>query len=135
MTGQRLAIVDDTPGVTRDRLYGQCEWRGRTFNLVDTGGIEPRNDNEMLLFMRRQAEIAVETADVIIMVTDVKVGVTAADADVAAMLQRAKKPVVLAVQWLQLSHPLRGATRSNQSAMPTTCLQLTHPARDAIGHF
>ena len=97
LTGQRLAIVDDTPGVTRDRLYGQCEWRGRAFNLVDTGGIEPRNDNEMLQFMRRQAEIAVETADVIIMVTDVKVGVTAADADVAAMLQRAKKPVVLAV--------------------------------------
>lgn len=97
LTGRRLAIVEDTPGVTRDRLYGQCEWRGRTFDLVDTGGIEPRNDNEMLQFMRRQAEIAIETADVIVMVTDVKVGVTAADAEVAGLLQRAKKPVILAV--------------------------------------
>ncbi len=97
LTGRRLAIVEDTPGVTRDRLYGQCEWRGRTFDLVDTGGIEPRNDNEMLQFMRRQAEIAIETADVIVMVTDVKVGVTAADAEVAGLLKRAKKPVILAV--------------------------------------
>ena len=97
LTGKRMAIVDDTPGVTRDRLYGECEWRGRVFNLVDTGGIEPRNDSEMLQFMRRQAEIAIMAADVIVMVTDVKVGVTAADQEVATMLQRAKKPVILAV--------------------------------------
>ena len=97
LTGRRTAIVEDTPGVTRDRLYGDCEWNGRTFSLVDTGGIEPGTDSEMLQFMRRQAEIAIETADVIIMVTDVTVGLTAADSAVGSMLQRSKKPVVLAV--------------------------------------
>ena len=97
LTGQRTAIVEDTPGVTRDRIYGSTDWNGREFDLVDTGGIEPNTASEMLQFMRRQAEIAIEMADVIIMVTDVKVGVTAADQDVATMLQRAKKPVVLAV--------------------------------------
>lgn len=97
LTGKRMAIVEDTPGVTRDRIYGQCEWNGREFTLVDTGGIEPGTENEMLQFMRRQAEIAIETADVIIMVTDVTVGMTAADAEVATMLKRAKKPVVIAV--------------------------------------
>ncbi len=97
LTGKRMAIVEDTPGVTRDRLYGQCDWNGREFTLVDTGGIEPSTENEMLQFMRRQAEIAIETADVIVMVTDVTVGMTAADAEVATMLKRAKKPVVVAV--------------------------------------
>ena len=97
LTGQRTAIVDDTPGVTRDRIYGTVEWRGRTFDIADTGGIEPKTDSELLLFMRRQAEIAIEMADVIIMVTDVQVGMTAADADVAAMLKRSKKPIALAV--------------------------------------
>ncbi len=97
LTGRRMAIVEDTPGVTRDRIYGQCEWNGREFTLVDTGGIEPGTENEMLQFMRRQAEIAIETADVIVMVTDVTVGMTAADAEVATMLKRAKKPVVIAV--------------------------------------
>ena len=97
LTGRRTAIVEDTPGVTRDRIYGECEWNGRSFSLVDTGGIEPGTDSEMLQFMRRQAEIAIETADVIIMVTDVTVGLTAADSAVASMLQRAKKPVILAV--------------------------------------
>jgi GTP-binding protein len=97
LTGKRTAIVEDTPGVTRDRLYGSCEWNGRTFDLVDTGGIEPQTDSQILKFMRQQAEIAIDTADVIVMVTDVKTGVTAADADVAVMLQRSKKPVVLAV--------------------------------------
>ena len=81
LTGQRTAIVEDTPGVTRDRIYGKCEWNGRSFELIDTGGIEPSTNSEMLQFMRRQAEIAIETAEVIIMVTDVKVGVTAADMD------------------------------------------------------
>ena len=97
LTGHRTAIVEDTPGVTRDRIYGTCEWNGRTFELIDTGGIEPSTDSEMLLFMRRQAEIAIETADVIIMVTDVKVGVTAADLEVATMLKRSRKPVAVAV--------------------------------------
>ena len=97
LTGRRMAIVEDTPGVTRDRLYGTCEWNGREFTLVDTGGIEPSTENEMLQFMRRQAEIAISTADVIVMVTDVTVGMTAADAEVATMLKRAKKPVIVAV--------------------------------------
>lgn len=97
LTGQRAAIVEDTPGVTRDRIYGSCEWRGRTFDLMDTGGIEPGTDSEILQFMRRQAEIGIELADAIIMVTDVKVGLTAADAAVATILQRSRKPVVLAV--------------------------------------
>ncbi|MBQ7523398.1 MAG: ribosome biogenesis GTPase Der [Oscillospiraceae bacterium] len=97
LTGRRDAIVEDTPGVTRDRIYGSCDWNGREFDLVDTGGIEPTTDNEILVFMRRQAQTAIEMADVIIMVVDVKVGMTAADAEVATMLKRAKKPVVLAV--------------------------------------
>ena len=96
LTGRRTAIVEDTPGVTRDRIYGKCDWNGREFQIVDTGGIEPSTRSEMLLFMRRQAEIAIETADVIIMVTDVKVGMTAADQEVANMLLRSKKPVCLA---------------------------------------
>ena len=97
LTGRRMAIVEDTPGVTRDRIYGDCEWCGRSFLLVDTGGIEPGTDNDMLKFMRRQAEIAIQTANVIVMVVDVTVGLTAADAEVATMLKRSKKPVVLAV--------------------------------------
>ena len=97
LAGKRLSIVEDTPGVTRDRLYADCDWNGRDFILVDTGGIEPQTDSEILLFMRHQAELAIQAADVIIMVTDVNVGVTAADSDVASMLLRSKKPVVLAV--------------------------------------
>ena len=97
LTGQRTSIVEDTPGVTRDRIYGTCEWCGRTFSLVDTGGIEPGTDSDMLKFMRRQAEIGIELADAIIMVTDVRSGVTAADQDVATMLRRSGKPVPLAV--------------------------------------
>ena len=97
LTGKRMAIVEDTPGVTRDRIYGECDWNGRSFALVDTGGIEPCTNSEMLKFMRRQAEIAIETATVIIMVVDVTVGLTAADSEVAAMLKKSKKSVVLAV--------------------------------------
>ena len=97
LTGHRTSIVEDTPGVTRDRIYGDCEWCGRTFSLVDTGGIEPSNDSDMLRFMRRQAEIGIELADAIIMVTDVRSGVTAADEDVATMLRKSGKPVALAV--------------------------------------
>ena len=97
LTGQRLSIVEDTPGVTRDRLYAQAEWRGRTFDLVDTGGIEPGTDNQILSFMREQAEIAIASATVIVFVCDIKTGLTAADQEVAGMLQRSGKPVVLAV--------------------------------------
>ena len=97
LTGQRTSIVEDTPGVTRDRIYGECEWCGRTFSLVDTGGIEPDTDSEMLKFMRRQAEIGIELADAVIMVVDVRSGVTAADQDVATMLRKSRKPVCLAV--------------------------------------
>ncbi len=97
LTGHRTSIVEDTPGVTRDRIYGECEWCGRTFSLVDTGGIEPGTENDMLKFMRRQAEIGIELADAIIMVTDVRSGVTAADQDVATMLRKSGKPVALAV--------------------------------------
>ena len=97
LAGQRLSIVEDTPGVTRDRLYAECEWSGRKFDIVDTGGIEPATDNEILLFMREQANIAISAADVIVLVTEIGTGVTAADKDVANMLLRAKKPVVLVV--------------------------------------
>ena len=97
LTGQRAAIVEDTPGVTRDRIYGTCEWRGRTFDLMDTGGIEPGTDSEILQFMRRQAEIGIELADASNTETDVKVGHTAADRADATILQRARKPVALAV--------------------------------------
>jgi len=97
LVGTRLSIVEDTPGVTRDRLYAECEWRGRTFDLVDTGGIEPEGDSEILTFMRRQAEIAIENAAVIIFLCDIKTGLTASDQEVAGLLLRSRKPVVLAV--------------------------------------
>ena len=97
LTGKRLSIVEDTPGVTRDRLYAQAEWRGRTFDLVDTGGIEPGADDQILSFMREQAEIAIAAATVIVFVCDIRTGMTAADQEVAGMLQRSHKPVVLAV--------------------------------------
>ena len=97
LAGKRLSIVEDTPGVTRDRLYAESDWRGRDFTIIDTGGIEPNNDNEILQFMRFQAETAISHADVIIFITDLRTGITAADQDVAAMLLRSGKPIVLAV--------------------------------------
>ena len=97
LCGQRLSIVEDTPGVTRDRLYARCEWGGRSFDIVDTGGIEPDSDDQILTFMRRQAEIAIQNATVIVFVCDIRTGVTASDQDVAALLLRSGKPVVLAV--------------------------------------
>ena len=97
LVGRRLSIVEDTPGVTRDRLYAECEWCGRTFDMVDTGGIEPTTDSEILLYMRELAQIAINSATVIVLVTDIRTGVTAADKDVANMLLRSRKPVVLAV--------------------------------------
>lgn len=97
LVGKRLSIVDDTPGVTRDRIYGDAEWSGRKVMLVDTGGIEPKTDDIILSSMRAQANLAIDTANVIIFVTDLKSGVTAADMDIASMLQKSGKPIVLCV--------------------------------------
>ncbi len=97
LCGKRLSIVDDTPGVTRDRIFGNAEWLGKSFMLIDTGGIEPKTDDVILKKMRAQAELAIDTASVIIFVTDLKSGVTASDNEVAAMLQKSGKPVVLCV--------------------------------------
>ena len=97
LIGKRVSIVEDTPGVTRDRIYGETDWNGRKFTLIDTGGIEPRTDSEILSFMRKQAEIAVSHADVIVFLTDIKTGLTASDQEVASMLLRSGKPIVLAV--------------------------------------
>ena len=105
LVGQRLSIVEDTPGVTRDRLYAEAEWLGRKFDLVDTGGIEPGTDSEILAFMRQQAEIAIQNATVIIFLCDIKTGLTASDQEVANMLLRSGKPVVLAVNKMdQVGH-------------------------------
>lgn len=97
LVGQRLSIVKDTPGVTRDRIYSPCEWRGKEVMLVDTGGIEPYSNDVILSQMRRQAQLAIESADVIVLVTDLRTGVTANDQEVASMLLKSGKPVVLCV--------------------------------------
>ena len=97
LVGKRLSIVDNTPGVTRDRIYGNCEWLGHNMLLVDTGGIEPFSDDVILSQMRRQAELAITSADVIISVTDIRSGVVAADSEVASMLQKSGKPIILCV--------------------------------------
>ena len=97
LIGKRLSIVDDTPGVTRDRIYGDAEWRGRKIMLVDTGGIEPKADDIILAGMRAQAQLAIDTASVIVMVVDIKSGITATDAEIASMLQKSGKPIVLCV--------------------------------------
>ena len=106
LVGKRISIVEDTPGVTRDRLYADTDWNGRSFTLVDTGGIEPRADNELLQFMREQAQIAMDTADVIVLVTDIRTGVTAADKEIADMLLRSRRPVVLAVNKVDSTGPV-----------------------------
>ncbi len=97
LIGERVAIVDDTPGVTRDRIFGECEWRNRKISVIDTGGIEPYSDDIILQQMRRQAELAIEASDVIIFVTDLKSGIVATDEEVAAMLMKSGRPVVLCV--------------------------------------
>lgn len=97
LVGQRISIVDDTPGVTRDRIYGECEWQNRTFSLIDTGGIEPYSDDIILSQMRRQAQLAIDSADVIILVTDIKTGLVATDQEVAIMMQKSGKPVIVCV--------------------------------------
>ena len=97
LTGRRISIVDDTPGVTRDRIFGEVEWQNRTATLVDTGGIEPYSDDIILSQMRIQAQLAIDAADVIILVTDVRAGLVATDMEVASMLQKSGRPVVLCV--------------------------------------
>ena len=95
IVGKRISIVEDTPGVTRDRVYAEGNWRGRNFTLIDTGGIEPESDDIILSQMREQANLAIAMADVIVFVTDLKQGVTAADSDIALMLKKSKKPIIL----------------------------------------
>lgn len=97
IAGKRIAIVEDTPGVTRDRIYADVEWRGRKFTMIDTGGIEPKSNDNILLQMKYQAELAIDSADVIVFMVDMKDGVTAADYEVAKMLRKTHKPVVLIV--------------------------------------
>ncbi|MBQ4312921.1 MAG: 50S ribosome-binding GTPase, partial [Clostridia bacterium] len=97
LIGKRLAIVEDTPGVTRDRIYGDGEWLNRQFTLIDTGGIEPFSEDKILMHMRKQAEMAIDSADVIVLVTDIRSGVVATDMEVAVMLQKSGRPVVLCV--------------------------------------
>ena len=93
--GQRISIVEDTPGVTRDRVYGEASWKDRNFTLIDTGGIEPESEDIILKQMRRQAELAMDIADVIVFITDVNAGVTQSDEEVATMLRHTKKPIIL----------------------------------------
>ncbi|MDP4182683.1 MAG: ribosome biogenesis GTPase Der [Bacillota bacterium] len=97
VAGKRISIVEDTPGVTRDRIYTEVEWRGRVFTLVDTGGIEPYSEDKIMQQMKRQAEMAIETADVIVFMVDAKDGMTASDKEVASMLRKANKPIILTV--------------------------------------
>jgi len=97
LAGRRISIVEDTPGVTRDRIYADAEWLNYKFTMIDTGGIEPSSQDQLLQQMRYQAEIAIETSDVILFITDGKEGITAADRDVADMLRKSNKPIVLAV--------------------------------------
>ena len=97
VTGKRISIVEDVPGVTRDRIYEEVEWSGRHFTLIDTGGLEPNSTDTILQQMKRQAELAVELADVILFMVDMKDGVTASDMDIATLIRKTKKPVILVV--------------------------------------
>ena len=95
MCGKRISIVEDTPGVTRDRIYAEANWRGMDFTVIDTGGIEPESEDLIITQMRNQADIAISMADVIVFVTDFKAGITSADSEIAMMLRKSKKPIVL----------------------------------------
>ena len=133
LIGQRLSIVEDTPGVTRDRIFGECEWKNRKFSLVDTGGIEPESKDIILSQMRTQAQIAIDSADCIIFVTDVRTGMVATDLNIAQMLQRSNVPVIVCVNKLRI----RWATRrrifmsfiTSASAILFRCLPCTDTAR------
>ena len=97
IAGSRISIVEDTPGVTRDRIYAKTNWRGRTFTLIDTAGIEPKSDDIIISQMREQAQMAIEMADVVIFLTDIKQGITAADTEIALMLKKSSKPICINV--------------------------------------
>ncbi|MBF7095874.1 ribosome biogenesis GTPase Der [Alkalibacter mobilis] len=101
IAGARISIVEDTPGVTRDRIYADCEWTGKQFTLIDTGGIEPYSDDIILAQMRRQAQLAIDTADVIVLLVDGREGMTASDLDVANMIRKSNRPVILAVNKIE----------------------------------
>ena len=118
--GRRLSIVEDTPGVTRDRIYGESDWNGRKFRLVDTGGIEPNTDNQILAFMREQAQIAIDNANVIIFVTDIKTGMTAADQEVAGMLHPQQRRGLFR-QRLPVRPAGRGALLPADAVPPAPC--------------
>ena len=136
LCGQRLAIVEDTPGITRDRIFANCEWNGHDFLLVDTGGIEPKATEGILAHMREQAQIAIDTADCIIMVVDVRDGLTAADEDVAHMLRRSHKPIILAVGKSSLTNRILGENRmivANEAG--TTRDAIDTPVDNAYGKF
>ena len=105
LVGRRMSIVDDTPGVTRDRIFGESEWLGRKFTLIDTGGIEPKTDDVILAQMRRQAQLAIDSADVIVMVVDQRSGVVASDQDVAAMLRRSSMSFITWASGIRLPSP------------------------------
>ena len=138
LIGERRAIVEDTPGVTRDRIYGETEWRGRQMVVIDTGGIEPKTDDIILSQMKVQAQIAIEDADVIIFLCDVRTGLTAADRDIAVMLQRSGKPIIPAINsglaWLPLFSPDTStcvvAVASGKGYLP--CISLTKYLRKGI---
>ena len=95
IVGKRISIVEDTPGVTRDRIYAEANWRGVNFTVIDTGGIEPESEDLIVTQMRNQADIAISMADVIVFVTDIKTGITSSDKEIALMLKKSKKPIVL----------------------------------------
>lgn len=97
LAGERISIVNDTPGVTRDRIYAEAEWRGRRFSIIDTGGIEPKSEDVILKAMREQAEVAIATADVILFLVDLKAGLTADDDAIGQMLRKSGKPVIVGV--------------------------------------
>ena len=97
LTGSRISIVEDIPGVTRDRIYPEVEWNGDTFMLIDTGGIEPVTDSKLLVQMRDQAQVAIDHADVILFMCDIKSGMTDSDSDIATMLRKSRKPVIVIV--------------------------------------
>ena len=124
LIGQRLSIVEDTPGVTRDRIFGECEWKNRKFSLVDTGGIEPESKDIILSQMRTQAQIAIDSADCIIFVTDVRTGMVATDLNIAQMLQRSNVPV----RWATRRRIFMSFITS-ASATPFRCLPCTDTVR------
>ena len=135
LCGQRLAIVEDTPGITRDRIFANCEWSGHEFLLVDTGGIEPKATEGILAHMREQAQIAIDTADCIIMVVDVRNGLTAADEDVAHMLRRSHKPTLQtsssAVR-LFCRQVSSTSTKKQESVRLSECLQVRLQWRQSV---